>query len=63
MFGNLVIGRVGIHETQQLVLGYAVNQLIDSWKGKPILRVGFIQVNVINKDPPLPIGFFLLKQH
>ena len=58
---NLVIIRVCIHKTKQLMTNSRVYQLIDSRENKIILWTCLVKICKIYTNPPISIGFFFTK--
>ena len=52
---KLVIPRVGIKKRQQVTPGSGVHDLVDAWQGEGILWTGFVDICIINAQPPFSI--------
>jgi hypothetical protein len=56
--GNLMVARVAIMETEQDVASHGVNDLVDAWKCKGVLRAVSVKISVIHTHPPFIIIIF-----
>ena len=54
---DLIITQEPIHKGEEQVGRGVINQGIDTWQGKIILRVGPIQISIINAHAYLPSFF------
>ena len=54
---NLVVAGESIHETQQLVAGSSVDQLINLREREAIFWASLVEVCIVDADPPLAASF------
>ena len=54
---NMIIPRKSIHKRQHRMSCSALNQHINVWEGKIILRVGFVQITTVYTNSNLAILF------
>ena len=57
MHQDMVVPRIGIHETQQRMSRGRVYQLVDPWQWEAIFWTCFIQISEVHVGPPLAIQF------